>query len=273
MTSRHLPKIITHDEHIKAVIYGWRAGGLAMLVATDKRVIYLERRPFFTSTDDVSYEVVAGVRFMDAGLFPSATLNTRMGDYTLTYINPKCARTFVEYIEQRIARLDADAGFGALDEAHKVPTTPLTDEARLFLQNHEIGVLSTADRTGHVHGATVYYLLGEDDNLYFLTKSGTSKAHDMLAHHQVAFTVTDPNAMQTIQVQGYTDIEADFQAKRYIFDELVKPRNYNGGEAHTPPVAQLAAGGFIAFKITPTDVKYADYQQSDRIAPVQPITV
>lgn len=276
MSSRHLPTIIEQDEHICGVVYGWRGGGLAMLVATDKRIIYLERRPLFTSVDDLSYDIVAGVRVIDAGLFPSVDLHSRMGDYTLTYVNPRCAHKFAEYIESRIERLPG----GGVPEAVQVPSKKvkeegepefkpieLAPEAQAFLRKYEVGVISTANRTGQASGAAVYYIFGDDGRIYIMTKSETTKAHNMLANNHVAFTVFDPVEIKTIQIKGYSEIEADFDKKRQIFEDLVRLRNY-GGDVLMPPVAQLSAGGFIAFRITPFEARYTDYKQLNRDNPL-----
>ncbi len=271
MSSRYLPNIIAEDEHIEGVVYGHSGTGLSLLIATDRRIIYLERRPWFTSTDELSYEVVVGIRHIKAGLFPAIELHTRMGNYTLTYVNDKCASKFTEYIEGRIEHLVLDH----TDEPHPKDDTspatekppqsksPISDAARDFLRNHDVAVLSTTDRTGSVQGVTIYYLIGSDDKLYLMTKSDTAKAHAMLANHQVALTIFDANGAKTVQIQGYAEIEADPATKQTVFDYLIKTRNYDGQQT-APPVAQLDAGGFIAFRITPTTVQYSDYKQSGK---------
>ncbi len=274
MTSRYLPKVIDDDEHIKAVVYGHCGVGLAMLVATDRRIIYLERRPLFTSMDELTYEIVVGIRYVKAGIFPAIELHTRMGNYTLTYVTARCATKFTEYIESRIEHLVLDhtdekklaAAEPQPEPMPDVPKSQMTPELRDFLSQHEVGVLSTTDRTGSVQGVTIYYLLGTDDKIYMITKTDTAKAHNMLANHQVALTVFDADEAQTAQIQGYSEIEADIATKQAIFQRLIQPRDY-GGESRMPPITQLEAGGFIAFRITPTNVKYTDYKQNDRIVP------
>lgn len=271
LSSRHLPKIIEEDEHIKGVVYGHCGIGLAMLISTDKRVVYLERRPMFTSMDDIGYDMVAGVKYVDAGILPSVTLYTRMGDYTLTYINPTCAGRFERYIESRIEHL---AGLESALPPEPVSEMPvkkapvLSTEARDFLSKHEVGVLSTTDRTGDVRGTTIYYALGGDEKIYMITKGDTAKSHNMLANHQVALTVFDADEAKTAQIQGYAEIEADLATKQAIFKQLIRPRKY-GDETRMPPIAELDAGGFISFRITPVSVSYTDYMRSDRIIPTK----
>lgn len=49
METEKLPSIIHDDEHIGGVVYGRTTGekiGSAMIIATDKRVIFLDVKPF-----------------------------------------------------------------------------------------------------------------------------------------------------------------------------------------------------------------------------------
>lgn len=101
MESRYLPKIIHPDEHIGGIVYGHHAEGFAMLVATDRRVIFIDRKPLFENQDDITYDVISGVSFGHAGFGSTVTLHTRVKDYPIRTYNQKCAHTFVEYIESR----------------------------------------------------------------------------------------------------------------------------------------------------------------------------
>lgn len=99
--ARYLPKIIHPTETIGGVVYGRHPEGLAMLIATDKRVIYLNKNPLFTNMDEVTYDVVSGVRHSKAGLATTVTLHTRIKDYPIRSFNNRCASGFVHYIEDR----------------------------------------------------------------------------------------------------------------------------------------------------------------------------
>lgn len=103
----YLPNIIRKDEHVKGVVYGryrdkqgtsnWNEG---MLIATDLRIIFLDHKPGFTYTDEVTYDVVSGINFTTA-LFSSVTLHTRVTDFQIRFTNTKCAENFTKYVEER----------------------------------------------------------------------------------------------------------------------------------------------------------------------------
>lgn len=99
MESRYLPKIIHPDEVIKAVVYGRSSDGFAMLVATDRRIIFLDRKPMFVKEDEITYDVVSGVSHSQAGVGSTVVLNTRIKNYKIRTFNSKCATGFVDYIE------------------------------------------------------------------------------------------------------------------------------------------------------------------------------
>lgn len=261
--SRYLPKIMHEDEHIGGVVYGQYGGGSAMLIATDHRVIFLDRKPLFTTTDELTYDIVSGVKHDSAGILNTVVLHTRIADYTIRYANGKCANQFVKYIESR--RLERDYSKRNSDQQDALPgvvqPVPFLDNASLiFLKEHDLAVLSSVDRTGNVYGAAVYYLVDQLNHVYILTKQGTAKARNILAHNQVALTIFEPSTAKTLNIQGIAEFETNQKKKDYVFSEIVKPRLYDG-EMRPPPVIHLKEGAFTVLRITPVSSKYTDYKQ------------
>lgn len=101
MESHYLSHIIHHDERLGGVVYGVHKEGFAMIVATDRRVIFLDKKPMFVNKDEISYYVVSGVSAGYTAVGTIITLHTRIKDYAIRTLNRKCARGFVEYIESR----------------------------------------------------------------------------------------------------------------------------------------------------------------------------
>lgn len=101
MEGRYLPHIIHPDEHIKGLVYGKTDEGFAMLIATDKRAIYLDKKPLFVNEDEITYDIVAGVSYGHIGPGATVTLHTRIKDYTIQTINGKSVENFINAIETR----------------------------------------------------------------------------------------------------------------------------------------------------------------------------
>ena len=117
--SRFLPQILHQDEHVNGVVYGRYSEGTGLLrwvegllVATERRVIFLDRKPGFEAMDELTYDVVSGVQKSYAWPFASVTLHTRIGNYTLRFANKRCIDIFMRYVEKR--RLESLNGNGAI---------------------------------------------------------------------------------------------------------------------------------------------------------------
>jgi general stress protein 26 len=258
--SKYLPQLIHEDEHIGGVVYGRIEGEFSMLVATNKRVLFLQRMALFTTTDEVNYNVVSGVKSNDVGLFSSVTLHTRISDYSIRFANTKCVHKFVKFIEDQSVENNPDlAPITSVNAKSNTAQRVIQDQAGLnFLAENDLAVLSTISRTGVVNGAVVYYTMDSDGFVYILTRSESTKARGVIAHGQVALTVHEPGTLKTAQVQGMARVETDQSIREDIFNKIIKPRPYQG-ESHMPPVTKLKNGSYMVIKITPTSIRYNDY--------------
>lgn len=106
--SRYLPHIIHQEEHIEAAINGRfrETSGLfsleeGMLVATNFRLVFLDHKPGYTNMQEVGYDVITGVNFVTTGPFTAVTIQTKVGNFKLSYANPACVERFVHCIEDR----------------------------------------------------------------------------------------------------------------------------------------------------------------------------
>jgi len=266
--SRNLPDIIHPSEHIMAAVYGTSDTGSAMLIATDMRVLFYDKKPFHRMLDEISYEIIGGVSYDKQAGLSHVILKTRGGDYAIRRANPFLAEKFIDYIEQ--ARIDLPSKTKpktprAEDKAEKHTLTdlekPLFSEVALkFLQAKDIGVLATVDRTNKPHAATIYYTADQYGVIRFLTKSGTQKARDIVNHHNVAFSAYDEANLQTIQLQAYAEIESDETMRQYTYSTISRERRYNS-KTRKPPVTELSEGSFTVIRLTPTSVKYTDFSK------------
>ncbi len=264
-----MPNIIHQDEHIGGVVYGRYVNGSAMLIATDRRVIFLDRKPLFTTNQEVTYDVVSGFKIDLRGVISAVTLNTKIGDFTLRYVNRRCAINFKHFLESR--RLEYDVAAPKNGKTSKKDTTAadpeglpfLTDEAIDFLRDNEAGVLSTSNNNGEVHGAVIYYLLDEQHHIYLLTKAETTKARNIVSNKSVALTVFDIGQGKTLQLQGAAEVETDEKIRQFVFNKIMKPHTYSG-KKDLPPVAWLEAGMFVVIKITPSNCNFSDFSKHDK---------
>lgn len=258
--SKYLPNIIHDTEHIKGAVYGTQPGTFsAMLVATDRRVIFLDKKPLYCVSDELTYDVISGIKQESTALGANITLYTRVGDYSLHFVNPVCAGKFQKAVEK--LQLEASRNSNGNDNiSFSAPSEPLPEKARNFLREHELGVLSTINRTGEVTGAAVYYVMDENDNIYVLTKFGTAKVQNVLTHHQVALTIYDEAGMETTQIKGNCEIETNSVQRKMVYDRIMHLRSYKHGQ-DLPPVSKVDQPAYVVLKIHPISSKYLNFSK------------
>ncbi|MDZ7786403.1 MAG: pyridoxamine 5'-phosphate oxidase family protein [Candidatus Saccharibacteria bacterium] len=258
-SAKELPRFIHEDEHIGGVIYGQTNQGSAMMVATDRRILFIDKKPLFLTADELTYDIVSGFRSNNTGMIiTTATLHTRMGDYTFRYVNQKALNKFQSFIEKRRIELLGDTSNAQRQSTmDKPPEAPprekrkhnvIGEEDIEFLGKNDVGVLSTIDREGTVHGAVVSYVVEPNGAIYVLTKSDTTKARNIRTNGQVAFTVFDKYELTTMQINGLASVETDQDTKNNIFHKINRPRETSIGSS-LAPVARLNAGSFVVMRI------------------------
>ncbi len=275
---RHIPEVVQEDEHVKGVIYGWREANTATIVATDKRLIYMDHKPFFRINDEISYDFVSGVSLNTQGRFSAVIIHTRAGDYNLRFVNTECAKIFVKYIETRGIVNLKNRSIGAAqrpkenpvqkivsklektkpDQKTSVNPKPITSEVKNFLLTHDTCVLSTVDSDGVPNGAVVNYIFAEENYFYIVTKDKTKKALNIATNNNVAVTVYDIERRATVQSEGTAELIADPNYIKSITSKLIKPKQY-GDRIAWPPISLLIAGDYVVIKITPLAMKFIDY--------------
>lgn len=98
--THYLPTVIRPDEHVMVAVYGKYDIGRGALVATDRRILFIDKKPLFVQCDEIGFGVVGGVTQTRVGLSGIVTLHTRLGDYKLRTFNHKSANNFVSYIDE-----------------------------------------------------------------------------------------------------------------------------------------------------------------------------
>lgn len=263
--ARHLHNIIESDETIGGVVYGQVEGmESAFLVATSKRVIFLDRKPLYSNMDELTYDVVSGVNISIAANRASVILHTRVRDYSMRFVRVNCARKFARFIDRKKQEILSKPEQLTKQNLKTVNSLSINQEkiidpeAYNFLKNNEIAVLSTISRGGSVHGSVVYYLINNQDKIFILTQSESHKAQNLLANPHISLTVYEHNTLKSAQIQGTAQIINDQKLINDLFANAVKVRNFRQSK-YISPVTKLNMGKFVAIMITPTKCSYHNY--------------
>lgn len=97
-----LPKILFANEELVQVVRGYYDGGLAILCATNQRVLLVDKKPFYLTIDDMRYEMLADVEFNHRLLDASVHLGTVNKTLKFTAYNQKKLRELTHFVQEQV---------------------------------------------------------------------------------------------------------------------------------------------------------------------------
>lgn len=104
---RALPRILWDTEEIQKVAYGAYEGGFGLLVATDRRLLFVDRRFFHLTCDEVPYDNISAVEYYTSLMTGTLKITNRGGDLKLRGVRKRRAREFAEYVDEKICETEA----------------------------------------------------------------------------------------------------------------------------------------------------------------------
>lgn len=100
-----LQHILTPEESITGLVHGWYDNGFATLVATDQRLLLIDKKPFFLTVEDVRYDMIAEVDFNGRLVDATIIVNTINKTLRFTTFRQKRLRGLCSYVQQRVMQL------------------------------------------------------------------------------------------------------------------------------------------------------------------------
>lgn len=102
---RELPKVLTEGEVINHLVNGRYEGGFATLCLTNRRMLLIDKKPFYLTIEDVRYDMIAEVdlnyRLVDA----SVRINTLNKSLRFTSINKHGLRSLTSFLQTKVMEL------------------------------------------------------------------------------------------------------------------------------------------------------------------------
>lgn len=248
--TKELPHILAENETIHGCIYGQYKGGSGMLVATNRRLIFLDKKPMHLLMEEMTYERIVDIGADWQPFFSKVTVNARAEKYVFKYVNTRCARIFVRYLEMAVLGMPKEANTtSALRSKLRAPIATTREES-VFLASHSVCVVSSVAANGYPYGATMFYFADQDQNtIRLITRSETETATNLLRNKRVALTVTDMDLLATMHISGTTELDTNPKKGYELLQGILKghktlPKNV------LPPVAQITEGAYVIFSIT-----------------------
>lgn len=102
---RELQHILMPEEEVVKAVNGRYEGGFAMIIASDRRLLLVDKKPLFLNMEDVRYDMISEVDF-SARLFDATVhIKTINGVLRFTTMRQNNLRKLTGYMQQRIMDL------------------------------------------------------------------------------------------------------------------------------------------------------------------------
>jgi hypothetical protein len=102
---RELCHILAPGEVIQHAVLGQYEGGFGLIVATNRRVLLIDKKPWFLTMEDIRYDMVSEVDFYGRLLDATVTIITLNKSLTFTSWKKDRLRSLVHYIQHRVMQL------------------------------------------------------------------------------------------------------------------------------------------------------------------------
>lgn len=121
---KELPNILVPREQMQHVVMGWYEGGMALLCATNHRVLLIDKKVFFLTVEDLRYDMIAEVKYQYRLLESSIGLTYSGRTLEFKSWDKNLLRKLVWFIQDTITQIEAsrnNVGEG-LESEHKLTT-------------------------------------------------------------------------------------------------------------------------------------------------------
>ena len=109
--ARAMPANLEKDEVLIGVVFGRyklrhsvtsSSIGRGAVVATNRRVFLIDKKPMFMALDAIKYDEIRAVSFTKVSISGTVRLSMDVGDISVRTFNPKCAQIFVDAVNKKL---------------------------------------------------------------------------------------------------------------------------------------------------------------------------
>jgi general stress protein 26 len=128
-----------------------------------------------------------------------------------------------------------------------------------YIDDHPLVVIGTTNEDSTPHGSVVYMTPFKDnDKLYFITKTGTTKYHNIIDNPTVSITAFDEQRTSTVQAQGVAHVYKNIEKLGEIMKRISAAEE--SLPEWMPPIAKLKSGAYVVFEVTLTIARLAEFK-------------
>lgn len=101
-----LGNILVPGEHLKHVVFGWYENGFALLCCTEHRVLLIDKKPFFFKLEDLRYDKISEVRYLNRLLDSTLVLSYAGMKLDFKSWKQRELRKLMEFIQETIMKIN-----------------------------------------------------------------------------------------------------------------------------------------------------------------------
>ncbi|MBX4201923.1 PH domain-containing protein [Candidatus Saccharibacteria bacterium] len=161
-----LQHILMDHEKIVVLVCGRYFGSFALLVATDQRLLLIDKRVFFMTVEDTRYDMIAEIDFNSQVYSATATIFTMNKTHKFTSVKYKRQlRDLTTYVQRRVMEIRQQSPQQASDLMQPAlnytnATTQQSRPARVFQQSYQAPSTNALPQQQPTH-QTDYYHSGQ----------------------------------------------------------------------------------------------------------------
>lgn len=103
---KELTRVLVPGEQITHIVAGWYENGFALLCCTDQRVLLIDKKPFFFKMEDLRYDKISEVRYLNRLLDSTVVLSYAGMRLDFKSWNQAGLRKLMEYVQEAIMKLN-----------------------------------------------------------------------------------------------------------------------------------------------------------------------
>lgn len=258
--SKELVQALRDDEHVEAAVFGRNENNWhALLVATDKRIVYIEADLLFHSTDSIAYEIVHGIDHIPTPFFDGIILYSLGKDYKVTHINKQSTNLFIKFIEDKVEKVSSlEKDFNISDTQPKnQPAKEPKPTLSYTLSNQDISILennfiliSAKPATSTTITFKKYYFKLYEEGLYAITTYLPSTPFGNNLSLPINGVIVSQTNKYAARISGKAFPVKDLARATIIADEILKSYNLANDLNNTD------SSKYLVYKIAIDSVTY-----------------
>ena len=131
------------------------------------------------------------------------------------------------------------------------------DNVADFIKSQSKAVIATVDSEDQPSTSVIFYIVDKNDEMFFITKSHTTKFENIKSNHKAALTIVDSKKPIAVNLIG-TVTEITEHPQRDEIMQKVFQLSYS--ELHDfAPIIKLHKGSFSVMNFVPLKAKMTDF--------------